>query len=143
LGEFEPKDYPSLVTEGQKVETVAVPAVLAVFNWPKGSDRYRRIERFAERLFSKWDQFLVAPRHAKWREVNLGATLPGWTRYVIAAQMLERFHGPSLSAQGDISRDFQVFLDRVGSGVSQTQSDREILFRQFLQWREQQGRQRR
>ena len=141
LGEFERKDYPTLIPEGQKVETIAVPAVLAVFNWPKGSDRYRRIERFAERLFSKWDQFLVAPRHPKWREVNLGATVPGWTRYGIAAQMLERFHGPSLSAQGDIGRDFQVFLDRVGSGAPQTQSDREILFRQFLQWREQQGRQ--
>jgi TRAP-type uncharacterized transport system substrate-binding protein len=46
LAEFEPKDYPSLVTEGQKVDTIAVPAVLAVFNWPRGSDRYRRIERF-------------------------------------------------------------------------------------------------
>jgi TRAP-type uncharacterized transport system substrate-binding protein len=143
LGEFEPKDYPSLITEGQKVDTIAVPAVLAVFNWPRRSDRYRRIERFAERLFAKWDQFLVPPRHPKWREVNLGATVPGWTRHIIAGQMLERFHGPSLSAQGDISRDFQAFLDRVGTGAPQTQADRETLFRQFLQWREQQGGQRR
>src|SRR3954451_7643245 len=60
-GEFEAKDYPLLVAEGQKVDTIAVPAVLAVFNWSKGSDRYRRIERLAERLFSHWDQFLVAP----------------------------------------------------------------------------------
>ena len=56
-----------------------MPAVLAVFNWPKGSDRYRRIERFTERLFTMWDQFLIAPRHPKWRDVNLGATVPGWT----------------------------------------------------------------
>jgi TRAP-type uncharacterized transport system substrate-binding protein len=139
LGEFEPKDYPSLVAEGQKVDTIAVPAVLAVFNWPKGSDRYRRIERFAERLFTKWDQFLVPPRHPKWREVNLGATVPGWTRHSIAAQMLERFHGPSLSAQEEIGRDFQAFLNRVGTGAPQSQADREALFRQFLQWREQQG----
>src|SRR5258708_1067379 len=54
LGEFETKDYPSLVAEGQKVDTIAVPAVLAFFNWWKGSDRYRRIERFVERLFTKW-----------------------------------------------------------------------------------------
>ncbi|MFZ1185352.1 MAG: TAXI family TRAP transporter solute-binding subunit, partial [Pseudolabrys sp.] len=46
-GEFEAKDYPLLVREGGKVDTIAVPAVLAVFNWSKGSDRYRRIERFA------------------------------------------------------------------------------------------------
>ncbi len=138
LGEFETKDYPSLVAEGQKVDTIAVPAVLAVFNWWKGSDRYRRIERFVERLFTKWDQFLVPPRHPKWRDVNLGATVPGWTRYIIAQQMLERYHGPSVSAE-DISRDFQAFLNRFGTSAPQSQADREALFREFLQWREQQG----
>jgi uncharacterized protein len=143
LGEFETKDYPSLVAEGQKVDTIAVPAVLAVFNWPRGSDRYRRVERFVERLFIKWDQFLVAPRHPKWRDVNLGATVPGWTRYIIAEQMLERFHGPSVSAQEDISRDFQAFLNRIGTSAPQSQADREALFRQFLQWSEQQSGRRR
>jgi TRAP-type uncharacterized transport system substrate-binding protein len=143
LGEFETKDYPSLVAEGQKVDTIAVPAVLAVFNWPKGSDRYRRVERFVDRLFIKWDQFLVAPRHPKWRDVNLGATVPGWTRYIIAEQMLERFHGPSVSAQEDINRDFQAFLNRIGTSAPQSQADREALFRQFLQWREQQSGRRR
>jgi TRAP-type uncharacterized transport system substrate-binding protein len=143
LGEFETKDYPSLVAGGQKVDTIAVPVVLAVFNWWKGSDRYRRIERFVERLFTRWDQFLVAPRHPKWRDVNLGATVPGWTRYAIAQQMLERFHGPSVSAQEDISRDFQAFLTRIGTSAPQSQVDREALFRQFLQWREQRGGRRR
>jgi TRAP-type uncharacterized transport system substrate-binding protein len=139
VGEFETKDYPSLVAEGQKIETIAVPAVLSVFNWPKGSDRYRRIERFTERLFAKWDQFLVAPRHPKWRDVNLGATVPGWTRHIIAQQMLERFYGPSATGQEDISRDFQAFLNRIGSAAPQSQADREALFRQFLEWRAQQG----
>jgi TRAP-type uncharacterized transport system substrate-binding protein len=143
LGEFETKDYPSLVAEGQKIDTIAVPAVLSVFNWPKGSDRYRRIERFAERLFTKWDQFLVAPRHSKWRDVNLGATVPGWTRHTIAEQMLAHFYGPSVSAQEGISGDFQAFLNRVGTGAPLSQADREALFRQFLQWREQQSVRRR
>jgi TRAP-type uncharacterized transport system substrate-binding protein len=140
VGEFEAKDYPSLISEGEKIETIAVPAVLSVFNWPRGSDRYRRIERFTERLFAHWDEFLVAPRHPKWRDVNLSATVPGWTRHSIAEQMLERFYGPSGSAQQDISRDFQAFLDRIGTGAPASQADREALFRQFLQWREQQSR---
>jgi TRAP-type uncharacterized transport system substrate-binding protein len=139
VGEFETKDYPSLVPEGQKTETIAVPAVLSVFNWPRSSDRYRRIERFTERLFAKWNQFLVAPRHPKWRDVNLGATVPGWTRHIIAQQMLERFYGPSATGQEDISRDFYAFLNRIGSAAPQSPADREILFRQFLQWRAQQG----
>lgn len=136
-GEFETKDYPSLIVEGQKIETIAVPAVLSVFNWPRNSERYRRVERFTERLFANWDQFLVPPRHSKWRDVNLGATVPGWTRHIIAQQMLERFYGPSRAAQEDIGRDFQVFLDRMEPGARLNQADREALFRQFLQWREQ------
>jgi TRAP-type uncharacterized transport system substrate-binding protein len=143
VGELEAKDYPALTAEGERIETIAVPAVLSVFNWPRSSDRYRRIERFTERLFANWDQFLVTPRHPKWRDVNLGATVPGWTRHTIAEQMLARFYGPSGSAQDDISRDFQAFLNRIGTSAPQGQADREALFRQFLQWREQQGGRRR
>src|SRR5215469_12362724 len=139
VGEFEAKDYPSLIAEGEKIETIAVPAVLSVFNWPRGSDRYRRIERFAERLFANWDQFLVAPRHPKWRDINLCATVPGWTRHTIAEQMLARFYGPSASTQEDISRDFQAFLNRIGSAAAQGKADREALFQQFMEWRAQQG----
>ena len=143
VGELEAKDYPALIPESGKIDTIAVPAVLSVFNWPRGSDRYRRIERFAERLFSQWDQFLVPPRHPKWRDVNLSATVPGWTRHTIAEQMLGRFYGPAAASQEDISRDFQAFLDRIGTGAPQSQTDREALFREFLQWRAQQGGRRR
>jgi TRAP-type uncharacterized transport system substrate-binding protein len=134
LGEFDAKDYPSLIAEGQTVNTIAVPAVLAVFNWPKGSDRYRRVERFVERLFAKWDSFQVAPRHPKWRDVNLAATVPGWTRWSVAEQMFERMRG----VREDLSRDFQSFLGQGGTNKPQSEADRDALFRQFLQWREQQ-----
>jgi TRAP-type uncharacterized transport system substrate-binding protein len=140
LGELDSKDYPNLIAEGEKVDTIAVPAVLAVFNWQKSSDRYRRIERFVEQLFAKWDRFQVAPRHPKWRDVNLAATVPGWTRHTLAEQMLERYRGPAVS-QEQVGRDFQAFLNQAGSGVPQSAADREALFRQFLQWRERQGRQ--
>jgi uncharacterized protein len=139
LGELDSKDYPTLITEGEKVDTIAVPTVLAVFNWQKGSDRHRRIERFVEQLFAKWDRFQVAPRHPKWRDINLGATVPGWTRYPLAEQMLERFRGPSAGNQEQVGRDFQAFLNQAGTGAPQSAADREALFRQFLQWREKQG----
>jgi TRAP-type uncharacterized transport system substrate-binding protein len=138
LGELDSKDYPNLIAEGEKVDTIAVPAVLAVFNWQKNNDRYRRIERFVEQLFAKWDRFQVAPRHPKWRDVNLAATVPGWTRHPLAEQMLERVRGPSAN-QEQVGRDFQAFLNQAGSGVPQSAADREALFRQFLQWREKQG----
>jgi uncharacterized protein len=141
LGELDSKDYPNLIADGEKVDTIAVPTVLAVFNWQKGSDRYRRIERFVEQLFAKWDKFQVAPRHPKWRDINLGATVPGWTRHTIGEQMLERYRGPSAN-QEQVGRDFQAFLNQAGSGVPQSATDREALFRQFLQWREKQGERR-
>jgi len=69
--------------------------------------------------------------------------VPGWTRHVIAEQMLARFYGPAGSAQDDISRDFQAFLNRIGTGAPLSQTDRDMLFRQFQQWREQQSGRRR
>jgi len=141
LSELDSKDYPTLIAEGEKVDTIAVPTVLAVFNWQKGSDRYRRIERFVEQLFAKWDRFQVAPRHPKWRDINMGATVPGWTRHALAEQMLERLRGPSAN-QEQVGRDFQAFLNQAGSGAPQSAVDREALFRQFLQWREKQGERR-
>ena len=63
LGELTHKEYPNLVPEGRAVDAIVVPAVLAVFNWPKGHDRYRRVERFTENLFAKWDKFREPPRH--------------------------------------------------------------------------------
>src|SRR6476620_6749869 len=143
VGEVDAKDYPTLIAEEQKVDTIGVPAVLAVINWRKGSDGYRRVERFIEQLFTKWDKFQAPPRHPKWRDVNLSATVPGWTRHTIAEQMLERFYGPAASTQEDTSRDFAAFLNRIGSAAPQSQADREALFRQFMEWRAQQGGRRR
>ena len=89
LGELTSKDYPTLVPEGQSVDTIAVPAVLAVSNWPKGPDHNRRVGRFVEALFTKWDKFREPPRHPKWRDVNLAATVPGWNRWSAAEAMLK------------------------------------------------------
>ena len=138
LGELTNKEYPTLVPEGQPVDTIAVPAVLAVFNWQKGSDRYRRVERFVERLFTKWDKFREPPRHPKWRDVNLAATVPGWNRWGPADEMLRRIRPKEPDAQV-ASSDFAAFLKNTGSAPANlTQEQREELFREFLQWREKQ-----
>jgi len=140
LGELDAKDYPTLIAEEQKVDTIGVPAVLAVINWRKGSDGYRRVERFIEQLFTKWDKFQAPPRHPKWRDVNLAATVPGWTRHSLSEQMLERIRGSAAAAQEDVGPGFQAFLTQKRTGRPLTQADREALFREFLRWRDQQGR---
>ena len=84
------QDYPTLLPPGQQIDTIAVPAVLAVYNWPNKADRYRKVQRFVERLFENWDKFQRPPYHPKWRDVNLAATVPGWTRFSVAEEMLKR-----------------------------------------------------
>src|SRR5215470_2166229 len=138
LGELSSKDYPNLVPEGQSVDTIAVPTVLAVFNWQKGTDRYRRVERFVEALFTKWDKFLSPPRHPKWRDVNLAATVPGWTRWSVADAMLKKIRPQDVEPQV-ASSEFSAFLRNTGTtGANLTQEQREALFREFVQWREKQ-----
>ena len=117
-----------------------MPAVLAVYNWPKGSDRFRRVERFTEQLFANWSKFQQPPYHPKWRDINLAATVPGWTRFVAAEETLQKYQGKEQARDGEMSRDFQAFLARSGvRGSPQNQTERETLFREFLQWREQQA----
>jgi TRAP transporter TAXI family solute receptor len=76
-----PADYPGLVPEGAMVETLAVGAALAAYAWQPGTDRHRRVARFVEALQARFEALLRPPRHPKWREVNLGAGLPGWPRF--------------------------------------------------------------
>jgi TRAP-type uncharacterized transport system substrate-binding protein len=135
LGEFTNKDYPTLVPEGETVDTLSVPSVLAVFNWPKNNDRYRRVQRFVEALFTKWDKFREPPRHPKWRDVNLAATVPGWTRWSVADEMLKRIRPNDAPDPQVASGDFATFLKTSGvTGVNMTQDQRDKLFREFLQW---------
>src|SRR6516165_2490810 len=139
LGELTNKEYPTLIPEGQPVDTIGVPAVLAVFNWQKGNDRYRRVERFVERLFTNWDKFREPPRHPKWRDVNLAATVPGWTRWAVAEEMLRRIRPKNAVDPHAASSDFSAFLKDKGSAAANfTQEQREALFREFLQWLEKQ-----
>jgi len=77
LGEFTKQDYPNLLPGQDRIDTIAVPAVLAVFNWQKSSDGYNRVERFIQYLFSRWDTFQHPPYHPKWRDVKQCPAGPG------------------------------------------------------------------
>jgi TRAP-type uncharacterized transport system substrate-binding protein len=142
IGEFTSEEYPTLVPQGETTDTIAVPAVLAVFNWPKNTDRYRRVQRFTEALFTKWDKFMEPHRHPKWRDVNLAATVPGWTRWNVAEEMLSRMKkDPRVaeSRQNDPGAgEFWSFLELQGPAVMNlTQDQREALYVEFLKWQKQ------
>src|SRR5215813_7199412 len=137
LGDFTSTDYPNMVPEGGRVDTIAVPSVLAVYNYPKEHERYRKIERFIQRLFANWDKLLRPPNHPKWRDINLAAKLEGWTRFAAAEEELKRLYGGKMPAQEDINREFQSFV--TGSTAARSpisQSERDALSRQLMQWRD-------
>ncbi len=138
VGDFTNADYPNLIAPGQRIDTIAVPSVLAVYNWPKNSDRFRRVERFVQYLFNRWDRLTQPPFHPRWREVNLAATVPGWTRFSVSEEMLQRV--AQGSADQPSLRDFQTYMSREVRTVPRTEAEREAVFQQFLLWHAQQRR---
>lgn len=135
LGEFTKQDYPNLLQGQDRIDTIAVPAVLAVFNWQKSSDRYNRVERFIEYLFTRWDTLQHPPYHPKWRDVNLAATVPGWTRFSAAELLLQQMQAQQQQKQQQRAA-FETFLSNQPR-MPASDADREDLFRKFLQWQAQ------
>ncbi len=134
-------DYPGMVAAGEGVETIAVSAVLFAYNWPKGSDRYRRIEAFVEHFFPKLSEFQKPPRHPKWREANLAATLPGWTRFPGADEWLKRNRPVLQPPTAAVREKFNRFIASRGLASAGTPEERDRLFQAFLKW--EQARERR
>jgi uncharacterized protein len=117
--------YPNLIDAGQSVQTVAVDSVLITNNWQPASDRYRRVARFVEALFSHFSELQKPPRHPKWLEVDLAKELPGWQRFPAAQDWLQQ-------AKFDEFRT--KYQASTGTPVSNNPADKQRLFREFLEW---------
>src|SRR5262252_5176257 len=122
------KDYPNLIAEGEKVDTIAVPAVLAAYNWTPGSERYRKLAQFVDAFFAKFPTLQKPPFHPKWKETSLAAPLAGWNRLPAAQQWLDK-NGISPVARAK----FDDFMNH-NPQAAKTESDREALFKQFQAW---------
>jgi uncharacterized protein len=128
-------DYPGMVEDGHDVNTIAVSAVLIAYNWPQDSDRYRRIANFVDAFFPKLGALQKPPHHPKWRETNLAAVLPGWTRFPAAQAWLDH-NRPSETANAATRQQFDQFLAaQHPAGATDVSADqREQLFQEFLKW---------
>jgi hypothetical protein len=114
--------------------------VMAVFAWPPHTERYNKVARFVDAFFSKFDQFLAPPRHPKWREVNLAAQVPGWTRFQAAQDWLVQ-HTSTGTAGAATQQRFNTFLAQTKPAINDTLSDaaKQALFQRFLTWDKQQA----
>lgn len=124
------KDYPNLISDQQQVDTIAVPAVLAAYNWAPNTERYRKLAAFVDAFFTKFPTFQNPPFHPKWKEVSLSAPLPGWQRLPAAKEWLER-HGVEAVARNR----FDEFLNQSpATAKPQTDGEKEALFKQLQAW---------
>jgi TRAP-type uncharacterized transport system substrate-binding protein len=87
---LEAADYPNLVPKGERIATLAVPTILAAYNWPEQSDRYRRMARLVDHLFGRLDKLQSPGFDPKWKDVNLRANVPGLGRFRPAQEWLDR-----------------------------------------------------
>lgn len=90
---FGHNDYPNLVGENTIVNTLAVGAVLAVYNFPNTTDRYQRLEWFTQKLYEslpdlKKDAGKGKTYHEKWLDLDFNNELPGWRRFFPANKLI-------------------------------------------------------
>src|SRR5499427_2148240 len=126
-------DYPNLIPAGDSVETLAVPVVLAVYNFPKSSDRYRRVERFIHYYFERFDKLKQPSFQQKWKEINLTARVPGWNRYSVADEVLA-----AMAAKEPVAAKPVTATEAAAgpSDIDTTALTNSPLFQEFLEWRQ-------
>jgi len=126
-------DYPALIPMGQTVDTLAVSTVLVANKMASSEESSRRIARFIPVFFGSLSELSGPHWHPKWREVNLAATLAGWTRFPAAKEWLDT----TLREQSaSVQREFEEFLRINGSAGSPAPSsaERKRLFEEYLKW---------
>jgi uncharacterized protein len=131
------EQYPNLLPPGETVPVIANATVLAVYAWPENTERYRKVANFVNQFFNNIEKFMVGSAHPRWREINLAAEVPGWTRFKAADDWLKA--RKSAGGQTDnkaVRAAFDQFLARQQSekGKPLTAAEKEKLSADFLDW---------
>lgn len=115
------KTYDGFAQEDGITETLSVSYVVAVYNWKKGTDRYYKLRKFADVLYSGIGDLQNGQWQAAWTDVNLSADLPGWTRYVSADEWLSNHKRARAEAntkeEAALKAAFQSHMERMNAGI--------------------------
>ena len=105
------------------VQTCALPI--------SGPERYRKVTRFVRAFFEQLHDLQAPPHHPKWRDIDVAASVPGWTRFAAAKQWITK---AELGIH-DSSRDARLL-----EGVAQREAaalkpqERNALFTEFVDY---------
>jgi TRAP-type uncharacterized transport system substrate-binding protein len=128
--QLESADYPDLIPQGQTVQTISVPAVLAVYNWPPQSDRHRRMVKFIDYLFERLPKLQTEPGfHPKWRDLNLAAAVPGWQRFGAMQDKLVASAAAETDFRSDNAAKLKEAIARLAPG---NEAEQNRLLQRFL-----------
>lgn len=130
-------DYPNLIEKGQTIDSVAIASVLAAYNWPRDTDRYRRVAAFVDAFFSKFEEFQRPARHAKWKEANINSSLKGWNRFPAAEEWLAR---NATQTASKVTIDPGLVRAQAARAAPNDPAAQERLFQEFMEWARTQGR---
>lgn len=123
------EEYPLLIGAGEAgrghpVPTVEIGEELAAYDFPPASPRGRNAARFVDVLFHNFAALRTPPRDPRWRDADLSAMPPGWTRYAPAVAWMRG--APVLSGSSAAPRR---------PAVDNARPDTR-LFQEFLEWRQ-------
>jgi TRAP-type uncharacterized transport system substrate-binding protein len=139
--------YPKVLQEGELVPTVANATILVTYNFPAQTERYGVVAKFVNALFDNIDKFRDGPRHPKWKEVNIAAEVPGWTRFAPAQEWINA-HAKTAggSRSDDVKTAFERYLQerlRSSGAPALTEPQKQALLEEFTKWWKQQNASRR
>ena len=153
---FTAEDYPNLIEAGTTVETLQFGAIMAVYDWNPGSERYKNVARFITRLFDNLEELRKPRRHARWKTFDPKAEVRGWERFrpaqawidarekelrkIALEEQLKKVKAERLAREQDAILDaqFAEFVEYMrAQGDRQYASEEELaaLFEQFMAWR--------
>ncbi len=125
-------DYPNLIAKDESVDSVAIASVLASYNWPRDTDRYRRVALFVDAFFAKFAEFRLPARHSKWKETNINSSLKGWKRFPAAEEWLAK--NTSTAAGGGLAIDPAFVRAQAAKAAPNDPVAQERLFKEFMDW---------
>lgn len=132
---FDHDDYPNLIEMETEIPSVATGMVLLAAASKDDPDHADRVSQLVDTLFSRFGELKKDGRHPKWREINLAASLPGWTRAPAAEAWLAQHQN------GDARKGAQA---KIEAGAAQSnlpvgQNQRDVLFKEYLEWQRAKG----
>jgi uncharacterized protein len=115
---------PTRFDQGKQVPSIATGMVLLAARSKDDPGYADRVGRFVDTLFSRFAELQAPGRHPKWREINLAASLAGWTRTPAAEAWLARrreeavrpdptLHPAAISTEADVASSKGVIVQGV------------------------------